>query len=298
MNTRCKYALMAILLAASLGPQLASNAHAYTVAGDHVLTGELVATDAVHNRFRIVGHGGSFTAPAGTSVEALDGKPVVVEFAGDGRVVQISQKIVHIDPITRSYEIVSGQLAVNDAVRRAFSFAGDSRVYIAPPGVDIESYAGRMVEVRLDEQGRVMDIGVAKHLGGIPLGSNCSYEGYGYADGAALCQSGRQYRCEAGTWQSLGLACTALSTEPCTVNGVSYADGAMRCERGMQFLCEGGHWRNLGNTCTSDNTAALRWARTCLLGDATVASGSMVCRSGTTFRCANGEWVSVGTACS
>jgi hypothetical protein len=226
--------------------------------GGGVLTGELVVTNAAQNQFRLVGHGGSFIAPAGIPVGALDGKPVEVELSGDGRVLQISQMPIHLEPIVHGFELVSGQLVAADPVTRTFTIAGDNRVYIAPSSFDIRPYAGRMVEVRLDERGQVMDIDFAPRFGGdapMPTG-NCSYNGQGFSDGAPLCQSGTQYRCERGMWRSLGTACVA------------------------------------------DGRTSLRSLRTCVFGDASVANGSTICRDGRVSRCADGEWVYVGTACS
>jgi hypothetical protein len=287
------------LLGLSLGPEVPPEARAYTLeASDGVLTGELVVTDAAHNRFRLVGHGGSFIAPAGTPVEAFDGKPVRVEISHDGRVLQISQMPIQVEPITHGFGVVTGQLAVADAVMRTFTIAGDDRVYVAPSAVDVRPYAGRIVEVRLDERGNVMDVTLASRFGGAPVTSSCSYNGQGYSDGASACQSGTQYRCEGGTWRSLGLACAALSAQPCDVDGMRYLDGETRCERGAQFLCEHGQWRNLTAVCASDGATVYRSPRTCMLGGSSVASGSSMCRAGTTFRCADGEWVDVGAPCS
>src|ERR1700687_3734754 len=62
-----------------------------TTSGGGVLTGELVIVNAAQNRFRLVGHSGTFTAPPGTPVEAFDGKPVEVELSRHGRVLPISE---------------------------------------------------------------------------------------------------------------------------------------------------------------------------------------------------------------
>jgi hypothetical protein len=226
--------------------------------GEHVLTGELVATDAIHNRFRLVGHGGSFSAPLGTSVEALDGKPVQVEIGHDGRVMQIREMPIAIQPITHGFELVTGQLQMQDAARRTFTIVGTNRTYAAPPSIDVSLYAGHRVEVRLDEHGAVTDIRLAAapsdELPASP--STCSYNGQRYAGGASVCQSGIQYRCDFGAW------------------------------------------RNLGTSCAREEATASRWPRTCMIGGATIADGGSICRAGTTFRCVDGEWVNVKTPCS
>ena len=260
MNMLRTCMLMSILLAPSaafLTPQLTSQAQAYTTMehGSHVLISELVVTDAAKNRFRLVGHGGSFTAPAGTPVEVLDGKPVVVEFAPDGRVLQISEDPVRIDRITRSYEIISGQLVLTDAALRTFTIAGDNRVYDAPSGIDIGPYAGHMVEVRVDDRGEVMDIGPAARSRA-PLALACPYNGQGYSDGALLCRSGTQYRCEAGAWRSLGFACPSNDTtasgwaRTCLVGDATVANGSRICRNGTTFRCADGEWVNIGTACS------------------------------------------------
>ena len=154
----------------------------------NVLTGELVIIKGTRNRFRLVGHGGTFAAPAGTSLEPFDGKPVEVEFGRGGTVLAITEEPVHIEPITHGFEVVTGELIVNDPVTGTFSLAGADRVYIAPAATDIRPYAGRMVNVRLDERGRVMGIDAAAQA--INATSPCTYGGYSYTDGESVYDSG------------------------------------------------------------------------------------------------------------
>lgn len=276
---------------------LNSEAHAYVVrssSGGPVLSGELVVTDAIHNRFRLVGHGGSFTAPPGTAIDAWDGKPVQVELSSDGRVLQISEMPIHIEPITHGYEIVTGHLVADDPAGRTFTLAGSDRIYVPPSRIDVRPYAGRLVEVRLDEQGQVAEIDLA------PRSSvSCPYNQSDYYDGETVCKAGTQFRCDNGSWRSLSIACpAALSSLPCDAEGLSYADGATHCNGGTQFICERGQWRNLGTICVSGDGVTTDSRRVCLVGGASVASGSSICRGGTTFRCADGQWVNLGTACS
>ena len=42
-----------------------------------------------------------------------------------------------------------------------FTIAGDNKLYIAPSGIDVRLYAGQLVEVRLDQEGRVKNITLA-----------------------------------------------------------------------------------------------------------------------------------------
>ena len=165
----CTVASTVIVLALFFLLQVPGAAYAGTVAGDRVLTGELVVTNSARNQFRLVEHHGSFTAPAGTALEALDGKPVQVEFGRNGQVLQITQMSIHYEPITHGFEVLSGELLLRDPMTHQFGIAGDSRTFVAPKGMDIRQYAGRLVEMRLDEQGQVMTINLIARSGDAPM---------------------------------------------------------------------------------------------------------------------------------
>ncbi len=224
-------------------------------ADGRVLSGELVVINAAQNRFRLVGHSGSYIAPAGARIEELDGKPVQVEISHRGHVLQINEMPIHIEPIAHSIEVVRGQVQVTDAGTRTFAIAGDDRIYVAPPGVDIQPYLGRMVELHLDERGRVAQIELSAPFVGAPMTSACSYNGQGYSEGASLCQSGAQYRCEGGTWRRIGLACgsdqtTSLPARTCLFGGARVANGASICRGGSTLRCVDGEWVNVGTACS------------------------------------------------
>lgn len=246
-----------IVLAVAVG----SCAHRAFASPARTLTGEMVVTDASANRFRVVGQDGHYTAPVGTPLQALDGHNVNVDLTSNGRVIQISEAPVHIDPITHDFGTARGEVVVLDGTTGRFRFSGDDQSYIAPTNVDVTSYAGRLVEIRLGEGGRVTDmrlVGSPQTYGSAPAGSACSYRDQAYTAGAAICQSGTQYRCDGVQWQSLGLACEVSDT------------------RGFE---------------------SPRSARTCIVGDSSVASASNICRHGSTFRCDDGAWVDLRTAC-
>jgi hypothetical protein len=153
MNIRHILALAAGLCVASV----VLSVRDASAAADRTLTGELVVTDASAHRFRIVGQSGSFTAPAGTAVEALDGHTVQVEVSSHGTVTQITEVHVPIQPVTHGRSTARGQLVVSDAGARRFTFVGDGQTYVAPPATDVAAYAGKMVEITLDENGQVTD---------------------------------------------------------------------------------------------------------------------------------------------
>jgi hypothetical protein len=178
--------------------------------GDRVLTGELVMNKGTARQFHLVGHSGSFTAPSGMDIEAWDGKPVEVEFGGDGRVVQISPMHIEYAPIEHSFVTVSGQLVAQDPVNGTFGIAGDRRTYVAPPGIDIQAYAGRVVEIRLDEHGQVTEINPLTRAADAPLprsGYACFYGDASFATGASICRRGTVLRCSDGAWVNQGAAC-------------------------------------------------------------------------------------------
>ena len=252
----CILAFVVIVLGAWFVPGVATEAYAKRLAasGSEVLTGELVITNAAKNRFRLVGHSGSFTAPPGTQVEAFDGKPVRVELAR-GRVLMIAEIPSYIEPLTHGLEVVSGQLMVNDVLTRTFSLAGDDRIYRAPAAIDIRPYAGRIVNVRLDEQGRVTGIDATAQPDGATLASPCTYGGRSYAEGASVCESGTQYRCESGTWRSFGPTCASDGAtlppwpQDCLLDDARVASGSSICRDGTTFRCVDGHWMNVRTAC-------------------------------------------------
>jgi len=178
-------------------------------AASSVLTGELVVTNAARNQFRLVEHNGSFTAPAGVSVTALDGKPVRVEFGADGRALQITQMPIEYAPITHGFEVVSGEFVLRDPVTRTFGILGDNRSYSVPQGVDAGLYTGQLVELRLDDQGQVMSINRVSRSADAPLPATgtCIFGNSSVANGTSTCRTGRLLRCTNGLWADTGTPC-------------------------------------------------------------------------------------------
>jgi hypothetical protein len=137
---------------------LASASYAGHAAPARTLTGEMVMLDASANRFRIVGYDGSYTAPAGTPVQAFDGRNVHVELTSGGQVLEITEAPVRIEPVTHGEGTARGELVVTDAATGRFTFVGDNQTYVAPSAIDVKPYAGKLVEIRLDENGRVSNM--------------------------------------------------------------------------------------------------------------------------------------------
>lgn len=48
--------------------------------------------------------------------------------------------------------------------------------------------------------------------------SDCVYSGVNFSDGAVSCQSGNQFRCSDGDWQSLDIPCQNPPPAPTVVN--------------------------------------------------------------------------------
>lgn len=133
----------------------------------------------------------------------------------------------------------------------------------------------------------------------------CSYEGTAYSEGAAVCQSGTQYRCDDGEWENMGFACSEnflMLSSSCDLGGNAYSSGATSCQGGTQFRCDNGRWENLGVSCAiaGDEPLQLQWGpsgRTCLIDGATVSNRSTICRNGVTFLCDDGSWENIGAPC-
>lgn len=131
-------------------------------------------------------------------------------------------------------------------------------------------------------------------------GDTCSYNGNSFSEGSTTCQSGTQFRCDDGEWESLSIACSGKDpSKACDYNGTSYSTGSASCQAGMQFRCENGTWKTLALACPPDVAAAPRPApKTCMLeGGSTVSTASTVCRSGSMYMCDDGEWRNLGTPC-
>lgn len=129
------------------------------------INGELVIVDQAAKRFRLVGHDGTYVAPTGTSLQALDGKDVTVQIGSDGQVTQIAPVTVAITPITQSLETIRGALQVKDAAARTFTIHGFENVHTAPAGTDVSALNGKWVEVRIGPRGEVISITPAAKRG-------------------------------------------------------------------------------------------------------------------------------------
>jgi len=153
MNT-----IRTFLVCALIATAVAAGGRAMAVESPRALSGELVVINPTAHRFRLVGHDGSFVAPADLPIETLDGRNVEIEVAANGHVTQVTEVPVHIDPITHGWSTVRGEMVVTNAAARTFTVAGDDQTYVAPADFDVAPYAGKMVEIRIGDDGRVHDI--------------------------------------------------------------------------------------------------------------------------------------------
>jgi len=220
------------------------------------LTGELVVIKGTADRFRLVGHGGTFTAPSGVSIAELDGKPVRVELAANRRVLDIDEIPIEIQPIVHGFEIISGELVAIDPAARTFSIAGMDRVFVAPPGFDVRHYAGRRVNLRLDERGQLLTVRQAELTAAdAPMSDACPHDGRYFLSGTLICRGDTQYHCERGSWRNLGTGCTgprrAYDAPPssCTYENAVVEEGASICVDRSTLRCSGGWWINTGLEC-------------------------------------------------
>jgi len=210
-----------ILIAALVACALGSLSTA--VAAERLLSGELVVLKGSTDQFRLVGHDGTFKAPAGTGLAELDGKAVDIAVS-NGRVTQIVPHPVRaLAPVTAQWETVQGQMIVRDPVARSFAFAGDSRVYIASPSLEIAPYGGKWVEATVDTHGQVTSLKlvaapppppVSMPVAPVPpvnmassAAATCAIGNATVASGSTVCREGVTNRCSNGSWQSLGTAC-------------------------------------------------------------------------------------------
>ncbi len=215
MNIRPLLAVVALALVISGAPPIVSA---------ESVSGELVVLDGSADRFRIVGHDGTFRAPSGITLSDLDGKNVDVEISS-GRVTQIVERAVAITPVTSGRETIRGQMIVRDPVARSFGLAGDTQVYIAPATIDIAPFGGKWVELTLDARGQVADLRLIAEpppaavppvsMPAVPqpnvlaggAAATCAVGNATVASGSTVCRGGIANRCDNGTWVSLGTVC-------------------------------------------------------------------------------------------
>ena len=148
---------------------------------------------------------------------------------------------------------------------------------------------------------------LACHVVAAKADAGCSFGGVGYSDGATTCQSGTQYRCDDGEWESLAIQCSppgpAASLKNCDYNGSTFSSGATSCQASTQYRCLDGIWKSLEVACAQPQPPVAGDApravpsRTCMLDGTTVADSSTVCKAGVTFLCDDGAWRNVGTPC-
>jgi hypothetical protein len=127
----------------------------------------------------------------------------------------------------------------------------------------------------------------------------CTYEGVKYSDGSSTCQSGTEFRCDDGSWESLDTPCPGKGPagRSCEFKGTTFSSGAASCQAGTQYKCDAGSWRSLGVACPERAGDAPLGLRTCRLEGSTVSHSSTVCKSGVMYTCDDGEWRNLGTPC-
>src|SRR5262249_16581916 len=151
--------------------------------------------------------------------------------------------------------------------------------------------------------GACCSAGVVVMAGRAQANDDCSYRGTTYSDGAAMCQSGTQFRCKDGQWKKTGNDCVGTGNpvegaKGCDYKGTPYSTGAATCQAGTEYRCDDGMWKSLSVPCTSSgDVPVVAPSRPVMYNGATVASNSSICKAGVMFLCVDGEWRNLGTAC-
>ncbi len=130
---------------------------------------------------------------------------------------------------------------------------------------------------------------------------SCAYNGNNYLNGSNAGQSGTQYHCIDGQWQTLGHRCALQSVVPqraCGYAGQSYASGTINCQEGSQARCDDGAWTALGLCVAADGAVALpSQARTCAYAGVSFQPQSTMCWDRAAFICQEGRWKALQIAC-
>jgi len=89
------------------------------------------------------------------------------------------------------------------------------------------------------------------------MAKSCTYDGKEYSDGSVVCQSGKEYRCNDGTWDSLGSSCGTHVTAPqITEDAKVRADAKLQC---MSFFGAGIGRVGIRNSCSGCMVAVVSW---------------------------------------
>ena len=90
------------------------------------------------------------------------------------------------------------------------------------------------------------------------MGKSCTYNNVEYSDGAVVCQSGTEYRCNDGEWDSLGTQCGTRVDE----NGVIEVIEDRKRLPCITFFAAGVLKVGIRNSCAQCKKAVVSWTPT------------------------------------
>ena len=92
------------------------------------------------------------------------------------------------------------------------------------------------------------------------MAKSCTYDGKEYSDGSVVCQSGKEYRCNDGTWDSLGTSCgTKVSCPQITDDPKARKKAKLQC---LSFFSAGIGRVGIRNSCSECKIAVVSWTPT------------------------------------
>lgn len=89
------------------------------------------------------------------------------------------------------------------------------------------------------------------------MAKSCVYEGKEYSDGAVTCQNGKEYRCNDGTWDSLGSSCgNTVTAAQVTDDAELRTSKTLAC---LSFFSAGISQVGIRNNCSECKVAVVNW---------------------------------------
>jgi hypothetical protein len=89
------------------------------------------------------------------------------------------------------------------------------------------------------------------------MGKSCTYNGQTYSHGSVVCQSGTEYRCNDGSWDSLGTSCGTKVTSLVSVDPDLQNVTLLAC---LSFFAAGLGRVGIRNGCPECKLAVVSWS--------------------------------------
>jgi hypothetical protein len=98
---------------------------------------------------------------------------------------------------------------------------------------------------------------ISKTLSIDPNARSCTYDGKEYSDGAVTCQNGIEYRCDDGSWTSLGTRCgNVVTAQGLSMDAALLKTSPLPC---ITFFAAGLGKLGIRNNCSECKTAVVSW---------------------------------------